>query len=57
MAEMEQFSSQTREELLHLTECYNATEDDYAYIDDNYSNYQSEPAPSDTDAYDVYHAG
>ena len=56
MEQMERFSNTTREELLALTECYQATEDDYQYIEDNYPNYQSEPDPKNTDEYDVYHA-
>ena len=57
MREMEGFRNQTRQELLDLTQCYEATEDDFKYIDDNYPNYQSPPSdPHATDEYDVYHA-
>jgi len=56
LEQMESFSSQTREELLALTQCFRAKEDDYQFIEDNYPNYQSEPDPKNTDEYDVYHA-
>jgi hypothetical protein len=56
MDEMKCFYSQNRQELLKLTECYRATEDDYQYIEDNYPNYQSPPDPNATDEYDVYQA-
>lgn len=56
MENMERFASQTREQLLDLTECFQATDDDHAYIEENYPNYQSEPNPSASDDYDVYHA-
>jgi hypothetical protein len=56
MERMERFSSQTREDALSLLQCYDASEDDHAYVEDNYPNYQSEPDPRDHDEYDVYHA-
>ena len=56
MESMEGFYAMTREDLLELTQCFDATEDDLAYIEDNYPNYQTEPDSSDTDNYDVYHA-
>ena len=56
MERLEGFYAQSREELLELTQCFDATEDDLAYIEDNYPNYQTEPDSSDTDNYDVYHA-
>ena len=57
MEQMEQMNNQTRQELLDLTECYEATEDDYQYIDDTKPNYQSPPAnPNATDEKDVYDA-
>ena len=39
-----------------MLNCYDAKEEDYQYVEDNYPNYQSEPDPSATDEYDVYHA-
>jgi hypothetical protein len=56
MQEMERRHSMTREQLLDLTQCFQATEEDYQYIEDNYPNYQSPPDPNATDEYDVYHA-
>ena len=56
MEQMEQFSSDTREDALALLQCYEAKEEDYAYVEDNFPNYQSEPDPKATDEYDVYHA-
>jgi hypothetical protein len=56
MEQMQRFSSQTREEALELLQCYDASEDDEAFVENNYPNYQTEPDPSDTDNYDVYHA-
>ena len=56
MEQMEQSSSGTREEALALLQCYEASEDDYAYVEEKYPNYQSEPDPKETDNYDVYHA-
>lgn len=57
LEEMRRFFSMTRDELLLMTRIFRATEEDYAYIDDNYPNYQSPPAdPKATDEYDVYQA-
>jgi hypothetical protein len=56
MEKMEGFSDGNREDALALLQCYEASEDDHAYVEDNYPNYQTEPDPSDTDNYDVYHA-
>jgi hypothetical protein len=56
MREMERFHSGTREEMVALTRCFEATEEDYQYLEDNYPNYQAPPDPSATDEYDVYHA-
>ena len=56
MEEMELFSTQTREDLLDLTQCFEAKEEEFDYIDAVRPNYQSEPHPSATDEYDVYHA-
>jgi hypothetical protein len=57
MEEMKSFYSMTRQELLDMTQCFKAAEDDYAYIEDNDPNYQSPPSdPNATDEYDVYQA-
>jgi hypothetical protein len=56
MERMAEFCTMTREELLQMTHCFRATEDDYQYIDDRCPNYQTEPDPNATDEYDVYHA-
>jgi hypothetical protein len=56
MKRMEEFDNTTREELLALTQCFEAKEEDYQYIEDKHPNYQEEPDPSDTEKYDVYHA-
>lgn len=56
MEQMEGFYDQSREDALALLQCFDAKEDDYAYVEDNYPNYQSEPDPKNTDEYDVYHA-
>jgi hypothetical protein len=56
MERMIGFESMTRDDLLGLTQCFQAKEEDYDYIEDKHPNYQSEPDPSKTDEYDVYHA-
>jgi hypothetical protein len=56
MEQMARFSNQTSEEAVGLLQCYDASEDDHAFVEDNYPNYQTEPDPSATDEYDVYHA-
>ena len=56
MDEMAQVSELERKELMGLTQCYEAKEEDFEYIDSVRPNYQEEPHPSDTDNYDVYHA-
>jgi hypothetical protein len=56
MEKMAEFCNHTREELLAMAQCFEATEDDYQYIDDRCPNYQTEPDPKATDEYDVYHA-
>ena len=56
MEEMQRFDSMTREDLLELSQCFDATEGDLAYIENKHPNYQTEPDPKDTDNYDVYHA-
>jgi hypothetical protein len=56
MREMEKSYNTSREQMLDLLQCFEATEDDYQYVEDNYPNYQSEPDPKATDEYDVYHA-
>jgi hypothetical protein len=54
--DLKSFSKLNREQLLEMTQCFEAKEEDYDYIDDKCPNYQTEPDPSDTDAYDLYHA-
>jgi hypothetical protein len=56
MEQMQRSGSLTREEALGLLQCYDAKQEDHNYVEDNFPNYQSEPDPSDTDNYDVYHA-
>jgi hypothetical protein len=56
MERMEQFEKMTREDLIGLSQCFEATDDDLDYIDDKCPNYQSEPNPNNADEYDVYHA-
>jgi len=53
---LQEFESMSREELISLSKCFDATEEDLAYIDDKCPNYQTEPDPKATDDYDVYHA-
>ena len=56
MEQMEEFSNISREQALGMLQCYEASQEDHDYVEDNYPNYQSEPDPSATDEYDVYHA-
>jgi len=56
MAQMESFSSMTREKAVGLLQCYDAPPEDHDFVEENYPNYQSEPDPKDTENYDVYHA-
>jgi hypothetical protein len=56
MKQMESSYNKSREEMLDLLQTFEATEDDYQYVEANYPNYQSEPDPKSTDEYDVYHA-
>jgi len=56
MEEMERTASHTREQLLGILKCFEATEEDRQFVEDNYPNYQTEPDPTRTDEYDVYHA-
>lgn len=56
MEQMINFECLTREQLLNLTQCFLAKEEDFDYIDNKHPNYQSEPDPNCTDEYDVYHA-
>lgn len=46
----------TREQALGLLQCYDATEEDHQFVEDNYPNYQTEPDSGKSDEYDVYHA-
>ena len=57
MQRMCRFYSLTKEQLLAITACFKATEDDYTYIEGRYPNYQSPPTgPNTTDALDLYQA-
>ncbi len=56
MERMMSFVNTTREEALDMLKCFDAKEEDYQEIEDNFPNYQSEPDPKATDEYDVYHA-
>lgn len=56
MERMIRFESMSREDLLGLTQCFEAKEEHCDYIEDKHPNYQSEPDPKCTDEYDVYHA-
>jgi hypothetical protein len=56
MEEMEEVKGMSRQELLELSQCFEATEEDLDYIDSKRPNYQAEPNPSSTDEYDLYHA-
>jgi len=56
MDEMARFSELSREDLVGLTQCFEAKDEEFDYIDSVRPNYQSEPGPNATDEYDVYHA-
>ena len=56
MEEMEKMDDITREEALAMLQIYRSSEEDRAFVEDNFPNYQSEPDPNNTDEYDVYHA-
>ena len=56
MERMRRSDNYTREDMLAMLQCYQHKQEDRDYIEDNYPNYQTEPDPRDTDAYDVYHA-
>jgi hypothetical protein len=56
MERMERMHNHTREDMLALLQCYDAKQEDHDYVEDNYPNYQTEPDPSATAEYDVYHA-
>ncbi len=57
MQDMSDFYSMSKAELLGLTKCFRAIEDDYTYIEGRYPNYQSPPSdPRAIDEYDVYQA-
>ncbi len=56
MEEMQRFNEMTPHDARLLLQCYDAPEEDYQFVEDNYPNYQSEPDPRLTDEYDVYHA-
>jgi hypothetical protein len=56
MEELEKFDGLSRQTLLDLSECFEATDEDFDDIDNKRPNYQSEPDPGSTEAYDLYHA-
>lgn len=56
MERMRCLGETTRESTLGMLECYDATEEDHQFVEDNFPNYQTEPDPKATEAYDVYHA-
>ncbi len=56
MNDMARFAECTRGDLLRLTQCFEAKEEDADYIDSVRPNYQEEPDPQRVDEYDVYHA-
>jgi hypothetical protein len=57
MQGMSEFKSLTKEELVGLGECIQTSEDDEAYIESRYPNYQSPPSdPKDIEAHDLYQA-
>jgi hypothetical protein len=57
MKRMSDFYSLSKEELLACSKCYKATEDDLAYIEYRYPNYQSPPTdPGAIDEADLYSA-
>lgn len=56
MEQMARMYEMDPKEALDMLECYDAPEEDYEYVEDNFPNYQSEPDPKNTDDYDVYHA-
>jgi hypothetical protein len=57
MKRMSDFYSMSKDDLLALSKCFNATEDDLAYIESRYPNYQSPPAnPGAIDEADLYSA-
>jgi len=57
MADMMWFKRHTKEEVLALMQCFKATEEDYAYVESHYPNFQS-PAtgPGATEANALYQA-
>lgn len=57
MKRMSDFYSMSKEELLALSECFKATDDDLAYIESRFPNYQSPPtSPGAIDQADLYSA-
>jgi hypothetical protein len=57
MLEMEGFYGMSKDDLLALTGCFEATEEDHAYIESRYPNYQFPPSgPNAIEEYDVYQA-
>jgi hypothetical protein len=56
MQRMIGFHEMSREDLIELSKCFKAAEEDLAYIDNRHPNYQSQPDPRDSQAFDVYQA-
>lgn len=56
LEQMKAFADTTAEEALSVLQCYDASEEDHQFVEVNFPNYQSEPDPNSTGAYDVYHA-
>jgi hypothetical protein len=57
MQRMSDFYSLNKEELLGLARCFKAKEDDYAYIESRYPNYQFPPADAKAiEEYNLYQA-
>ncbi len=56
MEELRSFYAGTPDDARLLLECYQAKEEDYDFVDDNWPKYQTEPDPNKTGEYDVYHA-
>ena len=56
MERMEGMDDITREQALAMLQCFESSDEDRDYVEDQFPNYQSEPDPSKSDEYDVYHA-
>lgn len=57
VAGMMRFKKHTKEEILEIMQCFKAAEDDYAYVEEHYPNFQSPTAgPGAIQANDLYQA-